>query len=107
MLHAPLHARLRRSPHSRLRRLLAARIAPQMAITDNGARDWASASFTGERHRFTCVADGALVIAELRAALAEADWRLPGHIVADVTVEADGSRTEGRTLLIEILTVAD
>ena len=39
----------------------------------------------------------------LRERLATAEWRLPGHIVADVAVEPG----EGPAFTIEILTVED
>lgn len=110
MLHAPLRPRVRPSSHARLFRLLGVRLAPRFVVTDSRARDWASASFSGERHHFVCTADDGdalALIAPLRSLLVEAEWRLPGHIVADVTVEPDDSDGHGRTLVIEILTVAD
>ncbi|ABF51954.1 hypothetical protein Sala_0230 [Sphingopyxis alaskensis RB2256] len=80
---------------------------PGLAPGASTLRAWASASFVGARHIFPC----ALAAGEaepMRRALQERlgalEWRLPGHIVADVLVECG---RDPRTLRIEILTVED
>lgn len=107
MHYSPVAARTGTSPHRRLRRLFAARIGPTLTIGDSRARDWASASFCGERHHFDCWAQTPFDIADLRAALVVAEWRIPGHIVADVTVEPRSGETGRCGATIEILTVID
>lgn len=94
-------------PHRRLRRLLARELPHGLTLGASTLRPWASANFVGARHLFPC--DFAVGEAEpLRAALQERlsahEWHVPGHIVADVAVEAG---RESGTLRIEILTVED
>lgn len=94
-------------PHRRLRNLLARELPFGLALGASTFRPWASASFVGARHMFPCaVATG--VAEQLRAALHDrlnaTEWRIAGHIVADIAVECD----VGPDLLrIEILTVED
>ena len=92
----------RACPHRRLTRLLAAELGAGAALGGSTLRPWASASFVGARHRFDCTAE-AMVLDALRVRLATTEWRLPGHIVADVAVEPG----ESHAFSIEILTVED
>lgn len=89
-------------PHRRLERLLALQLDRDAVMGTSTLRPWASASFVGARHIFPC-SGGNLAIEALQARLAAAEWRLPGHIVADVAVESgdDGGYS------VEILTVED
>lgn len=75
---------------------------------------WASATFTGARHLFHFLVEEGGVDAAARthiASLAEAEWCLPGHIVADVThrwgYADDAVARDPVMLTVEILTVAD
>jgi hypothetical protein len=57
------------------------------------ARDWASATFTGQQHRLHLrIAAGQATTAWL-AALPEVEWRLPRNLVAHLAVETSGNRT--------------
>lgn len=92
-------------PHRRLRRLLARELPHGVALDPSTLRPWASANFVGARHLFPCTLaanDAATLRPLLQARLETIEWRLPGHIVADLVVEAgdDGLR-------IEVLTVED
>ena len=89
-------------PHRRLTRLLAAELGEDAALGQSTLRPWASANFVGARHLFACVGRSA-PLDSLRERLATAEWRLPGHIVADITVEPGA----GPAFTIEILTVED
>lgn len=97
-------------PHRRLARLLARALPAGLTADASTMRPWASANFVGARHLFACSvlsADGAepaALAATLARQLNDTEWRLPGHIVADVAA-APGS-SPGR-LEIEILTVED
>lgn len=95
-------------PHRRLRRLLARELPHGVALLGASTlRPWASANFVGARHLFPCsVAVGAVeaLARALNAHLGTVEFRLPGHIVADVAVEP--AETPG-DLRIEILTVED
>lgn len=95
-------------PHRRLRRLLARELPHGAALLGASTlRPWASANFIGARHLFPCsvaAGDGENLARTLGAHLGAVEFRLPGHIVADVAVEqveAPGG------LRIEILTVED
>ncbi len=94
-------------PHRRLRHLLAGALPPGLTIGASTFRPWASANFVGARHIFPCavaVGDDNAVYAALQAELAATEWTLPGHVVADASVECGA---EPRALQIEILTVED
>ncbi|MBL0916116.1 MAG: hypothetical protein IBJ13_11575 [Sphingopyxis sp.] len=56
-----------------------------VVITASTLRPWASANFVGARHIFSCAGQTSLIALQQR--LADIEWRLRGHIVADVAVE--------------------
>ncbi len=89
-------------PHSRLSRLLAADLPEGVVITASTLRPWASANFVGARHIFSCAGQTSLIALQQR--LADIEWRLRGHIVADVAVEPVSDDSDFR---IEVLTVED
>ena len=94
-------------PHRRLRHLLAGALPPGLTIGTSTFRPWASANFVGARHLFAATlaaGDNRAVGAALQAELTAAEWALPGHIVADVTVECGEAPGAVR---VEILTVED
>lgn len=94
-------------PHRRLRCLLLRELPPGLTPGASIFRPWASASFVGARHIFPCASgtgDSATVRGALQSRLNAIEWRLPGHIVADVVVECGADPT---ALQIEILTVED
>ncbi|MGV7122212.1 MULTISPECIES: hypothetical protein [unclassified Sphingopyxis] len=88
-------------PHRRLARLLAIELGSGVTIGASTLRPWASANFIGARHLFPCTGDRPTKALQDR--LTTAEWRLPGHIVADVAVDPG----EGTAFTIEILTVED
>lgn len=76
-----------------------------LAVTGAAATRWASATFTGARHRLTLAAADDAALAAWLAGLGEADLPLRGHLVADIAVVA-ATRAAGRAALtIEALTV--
>ena len=94
-------------PHRRLGRLLARELPHGLTLGASSLRPWASANFIGARHIFPCVAEGGdseTLCRSLHARIADADWKLAGHIVADVAIEPAGA---AGALRIEILTVED
>ena len=94
-------------PHRRLARLLADQLPHGLRVGASTLRPWASANFVGARHLFPCTVgdeDVAIMRVLLQARLEGVEWRLPGHIVADLVVESAEDRTG---LRIEILTVED
>lgn len=93
--------------HRRLRRLLARELPHGLTIGISTLRPWASANFVGARHLFDCaymVGETAVLRSALQDQLGTAQWVLPGHIVADVAVEAADAPG---MLRIEMLTVED
>lgn len=89
-------------PHRRLIRLLATELGEGAVVGPSTLRPWASANFVGARHLFECSIPE-ISIDVLRERLSATEWRLSGHIVADIAVEPG----EDQRLTIEILTVED
>lgn len=115
----------RRDPHIRVTAQLLELAGPATAVVEASCRPWASATFLGARHRVTIRFNGpdhshkAETFANI---LPEAEFSIPGHIVADACVDAwqmsgrastgDADAAcgdqEGETLLhLSILTVED
>lgn len=72
------------------------------------SRPWASITFSGERHRLTLRigGDGAAAAADaFLDGLAEREFELRGHILADIAVVADMREDDGTRLTLEALTV--
>ena len=89
-------------PHRRIARLLTRLLPPGSQLGASTMRPWASANFVGARHLFPLTLPGGTALTDLSARLAAFDWRLAGHIVADVAVEAQPGG-----LRVEILSVED
>ncbi len=91
----------RRDPHGRLMSCIV-QIAGEGAVIDAASsRPWASATFNGSRHsidlRFDAP-DAHARAASLAETLPEADFAIPGFIVADLAVDAQdqGRGEDGR-----------
>lgn len=114
----------RRDPHIRLIAQLMELAGPDSSVIATSTASWASATFTGARHKVAIRlygADHAGRAARLSALLPEAEFNLCGHLVADACVDrcteqpfSDGKRTataptaETETLLqISFLTIED
>lgn len=88
---SPLPPGARRGPGQRLRDQLCEAAGGACAVLAESERSWASATFSGTRHRFTLgfVGTDAVACAErLVAALPDHEFAIPGHLVADATVIA-------------------
>src|SRR5215207_11387113 len=82
----------------------------RILLTDFRSTDWRSLTFAGERHRIDLRIPGPVAgtVAELlTSGLAEAEFSIPGHIVADIAVEgAMIEHPDGAvSLRVEALTV--
>jgi hypothetical protein len=84
----------------------------RILLTEFRSSDWHSLTFAGERHRIDLRIPGpgaGLVAALLTRDLEEAEFAIPGHIVADIGV--DGAMIEhpdgAVSLSIEALTVEE
>jgi hypothetical protein len=82
----------------------------RILLSDFRSSDWRSLTFTGERHRFDLriPGPGAAALAEiLTRDIGEAEFAIPGHVVADIAV--DGAMIEHAdgavSVRIEALTV--
>jgi hypothetical protein len=73
--------------------------------------DWQSLTFTGERHEISLRIPGpcaAQAAALLREGLAEAEWSLKGHIVAEIVIVREYEEADGAILVgLEALTLSD
>lgn len=111
-----------RCPHGRLARLLGKFLPPDLHIAASGLRPWASANFVGARHHFhldwkeavpngaepTSTAQGQrcsqAMAHRLESQLAEIEWPLYQHIVADISAHP---APDGHAIYLEILTVEE
>jgi hypothetical protein len=84
----------------------------RILLTDVHSIDWQSLTFTGERHHFEIGiggADSAAIAHRFCDGLEEAEFSIPGLLVADIRLigspkrKADG----GTELMIEALTISD
>lgn len=79
-------------------------ISPRLA--DSRSERWFSATFEGTRHRYgfrLAQESDHAALAQLQAEICEADFALPGHIVADIALVPGDESGDGFT--IEALTV--
>lgn len=84
----------------------------RILLSDFRSTDWNSLTFAGERHEIALriPAPGATAVAALLVdGLEDADFTIPGQIVADIAlVKPAAQQTDGSiTLEIEALTVAE
>ena len=114
MIHSPIISNTcRRDPATLVLRALLTLCDGLAELEEHRGRAWASATFAGMRHRLrlSFAGDKGVERGEwLAQILAEHEFDLPGHIVADAAVIERHARREGTpalTLTIEILTVED
>jgi len=73
--------------------------------------DWQSLTFIGERHEFglrLLGPESKSALFKLRDGLAEAEWQLDGHVVADILIVRETASDDGSILVeIEALTLLD
>ncbi|MBO9579809.1 MAG: hypothetical protein J7498_02855 [Sphingobium sp.] len=100
----------RRDCHGRLIAALLA-LAGEASIDDAGFRPWCSATFLGAQHRFTLRIAGKSAHSradQLVRDLPETELTIPGHIVADVVVDAVTPQEDGTMVMsLAILTIED
>lgn len=102
-----------RAASALLRALLdrAAAERDRILLTEIQSREWQSLTFTGERHVIQLRVVGAhaeFTARLLTAGLEEAEFAIPGQIVADITANKPICDCDGAlTLTIEALTIAE
>ena len=101
----------RRDCHGRLMTALLTLAGTNTSIDDAGFRPWCSATFLGAQHRMTLHITGPDARSradQFAARLPEAELAIPGHIVADATVDAIRPQPDGTILMdLAILTIED
>jgi hypothetical protein len=100
----------RRDCHGRLLAAIEAIAGEGTSIDHAGMRPWCSATFIGAQHcillRMSDV--GSVEQSEAMATrLREAEYLLPGHIVADVAVDEIDHDAKGCVLSLAVLTIED
>jgi hypothetical protein len=78
-----------------------------LSLAESEMDRWASATFTGARHRITLVGRESAALDSWLAGLADADFALRGHLVADLQVVRVRRAGEALTATIEVLTVEE
>jgi hypothetical protein len=78
-----------------------------LAIGEAQSTRWASVTFSGARHRLACGAAAGDALERWIADLPEAEFRLRGHLVAQIAVTARRESGAGIALTVEALTVED
>ena len=84
----------------------------RILLTEFRSTDWQSLTFVGERHEFRLRVPGpeaGEIAARLLGGLGEAEFAIPGHLVADIGVVGEPQRAADGSLTIslEALTVAE
>lgn len=73
--------------------------------------DWQSLTFIGERHEISLRLSGPdpdAALAQLRRGLADAEWQLNGHVVADILIVGEKASGDGSIVVeLEALTLTD
>lgn len=73
--------------------------------------DWQSLTFIGERHELALrlsAPDAASAATRLRDGIADAEWEMPGHVVADIAITGEQTSDDGSILVqLEALTIAN
>ena len=83
----------------------------RILLTNVESTDWQSLTFVGERHQFRFSIRGpagAELLDRFLAGLDDAEFEIPGHVVADIAVERvdKQARSEDLSVAIEALTIA-
>lgn len=90
----------RADPQAALGRFLARR-TPGLSVVEQTVTPWASVTFTGARHRIVvAVPDAAR--AGFGDGIGCAEVPIPGHIVADIVVAAEGEHFVVEALTVEV-----
>ena len=83
--------------------------ADRISIGHFRSVDWQSLTFFGERHEISLripAPDAGIALASLRDELADAEWDLNGHVVADILIVGEKAADDGSVLVnLEALTL--
>jgi hypothetical protein len=87
-----------------------ASFAVDLTVEEVVSRAWASVTFRGARHEIGLRLEGEGAVAaasEFVKGLEAADFRLPGHVVADIALLSETRQPRSVSLRLEALTVRD
>jgi hypothetical protein len=83
----------------------------KILLTSFESSDWHSLTFSGERHEISLRligADATAAAQRLLANIADAEWRIPGSIVADIGLDERADGEDGSVALrLEALTILE
>ena len=77
----------------------------RILLTEFRSTDWQSLTFIGEQHKIRLRIpgpDSAEIAARLVNGIEEADWGIPGHVVADIALAGDPERQGDSSTIIEL-----
>lgn len=97
-------------PLPRLLTQLLERAGPGTIVLRATSRPWASALFQGRRHVITLAlegADAATRAARFADGIAEAEWMLNRHFVADLIIDEQRPMPDGLEMELSALTIED
>jgi hypothetical protein len=81
-----------------------------LAVREARSTSWASATFSGSRHRFGLTLSGeaaSATVGRLADGIDAMEFELPGHLVADIAIVDRTDTPDGSSFAIEALTVED
>lgn len=96
-----------RDAQTLLLRALNAAPCPMPPVRVARSEAWASATFSGARHRFELEPAESPHADAFAGHLPDAEYRLPGHLVADIAIAERTVTDRGVALVVEALTVED
>jgi hypothetical protein len=82
----------------------------RILLSEAHSTDWQSLTFTGEQHRLVLNLvgpDAESALLRLTEGLEDAEFSLPGHIVADIRAESRPLDDRSVTVAVEALTIAE
>lgn len=95
-----------RDTGARLARAIEA-AGPAVKVAARDALCWASVTFSGARHRLTLTATDSPELDRWLNALPDADFAIPGQLVADIEVGEMVRAGDKVAVVVEVLTVDD
>lgn len=99
-----------KDPLPRLLAQLINRAGGNATVERATSRPWASALFQGRRHLIAlkiCGPDAMARRVQFATGLEEAEWTLPRHFVADITIDACKSSPDEERIELSALTIED
>ena len=100
----------RRDCHGRLIAAVLEMADGAAQVEDASLKPWCSATFVGAQHRITLLLDGEEAADRSHAlakALPEAEFAIPGHLVADLTIDAISKGEKVARVTMTALTIED